>query len=92
MLWGMTINLDHVIEARSPDIVVVEKESNKEIIVDMASPWDRIVYEEEGERTEKYQEPKREIGSINNTNNNNKINKSNSNNNNDIYNNDNNNN
>ena len=29
---------DHIIEARTPDIVVVEKECNKAIIVDIASP------------------------------------------------------
>ena len=44
-LWVMTIQCDHVIEARRPDIVVVEKESNMAIIVDIASPWDQRVYE-----------------------------------------------
>ena len=38
ILWDMTIQCDHVIEARRPDIVVVEKKSNKTIIVDIASP------------------------------------------------------
>ena len=33
-LWDVTIQCDHVIEARRPDIVVVEKENNKTIIVD----------------------------------------------------------
>jgi len=38
-LWDMTIQCDHVIEARRPDIVVVvEKETNKAIKVDIASP------------------------------------------------------
>ena len=60
----MTIQCDHVIEARRPDMVVVEKENNKAIIVDMASPWDNRVYEKEGEKTEKYQELKREIGKL----------------------------
>ena len=32
--------------------------------MDMASLWIRIVYEEEGERTEKSQELKREIGRL----------------------------
>ena len=41
ILWVMTIQCDHVIEARRPDIVAVEKESNKVIIVDIASPWDQ---------------------------------------------------
>ena len=44
ILWDMTIQCDHVIEARRPDIVVVEKESNKAIIVDLASPLDHRVY------------------------------------------------
>ena len=36
----MTIQCDQVIEAGRPDIVVVEKENNKAVIVDVASPWD----------------------------------------------------
>ena len=43
-----------------PDIVVVEKENNKVIIVDTASPWDH----REGEKIEKYQDLKREIGRL----------------------------
>ena len=57
----MTIQCDHIIEARRPDIVVVEKDSNKAIIVDIASPWDHRVYEKESEKVEKYQDLKREI-------------------------------
>ena len=56
----MTIQCDHVIEARRPDIVVVEKENNKAIIVGIASPWDC----REGEKIEKYQDLKREIGRL----------------------------
>ena len=58
ILWDMTIQCDHIIEARRPDIVVVEKEL---ITVDVASPWDRRVYEKESEKVEKYQHLKREI-------------------------------
>ena len=36
-------------------------ENNKAIIVDIASPWDHRVFEKEGEKTEKYQDLKREI-------------------------------
>ena len=57
----MTIKCDHIIEARRPVIVVVEKESNKAIIVDIASPWDHRVYEKESEKVEKYQDLKREM-------------------------------
>ena len=35
MLWDMTIQCGHVIEARRPDTVVVEKENNKAIIVNI---------------------------------------------------------
>ena len=46
MVWDMTIQCCHVIEARRPDIVVVEKESNKAIIVvDITSLWNQRVYE-----------------------------------------------
>ena len=38
ILWDMTIQRDHVIKARRPDVAVVEKESNKAIIVNIASP------------------------------------------------------
>ena len=44
-----------------PVLVVVEKENNKAIIVDIASPWDHRDYEKEREKIEKYQDLKREI-------------------------------
>ena len=59
--WDMTIQCDHIIEATRPDIVVVEKESNKSIIMDVASPWDHRVYEKESAKIEKCQDLKIEI-------------------------------
>ena len=62
----MTVQCDCVIEARKPDIVV-EKESNKAIIiiiVDIASLWNRRVYEKDGEKIDKYQDLKRAIGTM----------------------------
>ena len=55
----MTIQCDHIIEATRPDIVVVEKDSNKAIIVYIASPWDHRVYEKE---SEKFEIPRSEEG------------------------------
>ena len=59
MKWnGMNINrkgqwkTKNVIEARRPDIVVVEKENNKAIIVDVASTWDHREHGKEGEKTD----------------------------------------
>ena len=46
----MTIQFDHITEARRPDIVVFEKESNKAIIVDIASPWYHRVYDKKSEK------------------------------------------
>ena len=60
----MTMQCDHLMEARRPDIVVVEKENNKAIIMEIASPWDHRVYQKEGEKIEKHQELKREIGKL----------------------------
>ena len=60
----MTIQCDHVIEARRSDIVAVEKENNKAVIMDIASPWDHSVYEKEGEKIEKYEDLKRKIGRL----------------------------
>ena len=64
IVWDMTIQCNHVIEARSPDIVVVEKENIKAIKLDIALPWDHRVYEKEGGKTDKYQDLKREIGRL----------------------------
>ena len=61
ILWDMTIQCDHYIEARRPDILVVEKESKKALIIDIASPGDCNVGEKESEKVVKYQDLKREI-------------------------------
>ena len=64
ILWDMNIQCDRVIEARIPDIVVVDKENNKVIIVDIPSLWNYRVYVKEGEKIEKDQDLKREIGKL----------------------------
>ena len=64
ILCDMTIQCDHVIKAKRPDIVVVEKESNMAIIVDITSPLEHRVYEKEGEKIDKYQDLKREFGKL----------------------------
>ena len=47
----MIIKCDHVVKARRPNIVVVDKERNKAIIIgDVDSPWDPRVQEKEGEK------------------------------------------
>ena len=57
----MNIQCDHVIEARRPDIVVVNKEERKCTIIDNAVPADKRISEKENEKVEKCQDLKREI-------------------------------
>ena len=48
MLWDVTIQTDHVIEARRPDMVVIDKIKNECKIIDFALIFDSRI--EEGER------------------------------------------
>ena len=45
---------DHVIEARRPDIVVVNKQEKKCPIIDIAVPADKRIGKKENEKVEKY--------------------------------------
>ena len=47
LLWDINIQYDNVVEARTPDIIVVSKKENKCIIVDIAIPGDSRVHERE---------------------------------------------
>ena len=64
ILWDINIQCDNVIEARRPDIVIVEKKEKSCLIIDIAVPGDVRVYEKEQEKVEKYQDLKREIGRL----------------------------
>ena len=43
ILWDFSIQTDHVIEARRPDLVVVDKKERSCKIIDFAVPGDRKV-------------------------------------------------
>ena len=45
ILWDMTIQCDHHIEARRADILVVEKDSKKVLTIDIASSGDQCCRE-----------------------------------------------
>ena len=64
LLWDSNIQCDHVIEARRPDIVIINKLDRTCIIVDIAVPGDSIIIHKEKEKVEKYQDLKREIKRI----------------------------
>ena len=54
LLWDMNIQCDHSIEARMPDIVIIDKVKKSAIIVDVAIPGDKRIYDKEKEKIDKY--------------------------------------
>jgi len=61
ILWDMNIQTDHVIEHRQPDIIVVDKDNKRELLIDIAVPADARVEEKEQERMDRYQDLAREL-------------------------------
>ena len=64
VLWDVNIQCGQVIEAKTPDLVVVIKGERKCIIIDIAVPCDSRTNDKEKEKVEKYQDLKREIKRI----------------------------
>ena len=60
VLWDINVQCDNVVEARRPDIILIDKKEQKGIITDIAVPADVKVGEKEREKVEKYQDFKRE--------------------------------
>jgi len=61
ILWVMNIQMDHVIEHRRPDIVVVDKDNKRALLIEIAVPADARVEEKEQEKVDRYQDLAREI-------------------------------
>ena len=55
-LWDFSIQTDHAIEARRPDLVVVDKKERSCKIIDFAVPRDSRIEEKEKDKIEKYQD------------------------------------
>ena len=53
ILWDFTIQFDHMIEARKPDIVVVDKVKKEKMIIDVAILGDTRVCDKEQEKIKK---------------------------------------
>ena len=56
MSWHINNQRDNVIEARRPDIILIDKKERKRIIIDTAVPANVRVEEKEKEKVEKYQD------------------------------------
>ena len=64
VLWDFTIKTNIEIHAKRPDIVMVDKNSNETIILDVAIPADVNIRNKEQEKIIKYQDLAREIRKI----------------------------
>ena len=63
ILWDFSIQTDHVMEARRPDLVVVDKERSCKII-DFVVPGDSRIEQKKKDKIEKYQDLGRELQKI----------------------------
>ena len=63
ILWDFTIQTDHLIEARRPDMVI-DKTKNECKIIDFACPFDSRIKESEEDKMKGYNDLKRELKKI----------------------------
>ena len=56
ILWDFSIQTDHVIEARRPDLVLVDKKEKICKIIDFEVPGASRIEEKEKDKIEKYQD------------------------------------
>ena len=64
LLWDFNIQTDKVIEARRPDLLLVNKQTRECQIIDVAIPGDTRVIKKEEEKIEKYRELGFELGRL----------------------------
>ena len=62
--WDFSIQTDHIMEARRPDLVAVDKKERICKIIDFAVPGDSRIEEKEKYKREKYQDLRRELQKI----------------------------
>ena len=64
LIWDINIQCDNIIEARRPDLILVEKKGKSCVIVDIAVPGDCREREKELGKIEKYLNLKIELKSL----------------------------
>ena len=60
LIWDINIQCDNVIEARRPDLILINKKAKSCVIIDVSIRGDCRIREKEIEKIEKYQNLKRE--------------------------------
>ena len=63
-MWDFSIQTDHLIEARRPDLVAVDKRERSCKIIDFAVAGDSRIEEKEKDKMEKYQDLGKELQKI----------------------------
>ena len=61
ILWDVTIQTDHVIEARRPDMVIIDKTKYEYKIIDFACPFDSRIEERQKDKINGYNDLKRKL-------------------------------
>ena len=64
ILWDFTVQADHFITARRPDMIFIDKEHHERQISDFAIPYDTRVDDKEVEKIEKYLDLARELKKV----------------------------
>ena len=63
-MWDFSIQTDHLIEARRPDLFVVDKKERSCKVIDFAVPGDSRIEEKKKDKIEKYQDLGKELQKI----------------------------
>ena len=61
MLWDFQIQTDKLVMANQPDIVLINKQQKKAVVIDVAIPSDSNIRKKEHEKLKKYQGLKEEL-------------------------------
>ncbi len=61
ILWDFKIQTDKLVMANQPDIVLIDKQQKKALVIDVAIPSDSNIRKKEHEKLEKYQGLKEEL-------------------------------
>ena len=64
ILRDATIQTDHIIEVRRPDMVIIDKTKNECKIIDFACPFDSRIEERETDKMKAYNDLERELKKI----------------------------
>ena len=64
ILWDFSVQTDHEIEARKPDIIVIDRTSRECHFIEITCPLDWSILERENFKVDKYQDLKREVAKL----------------------------